>query len=340
MEIDEKFYMNLVLEFAWSNQLLALPNPTVAALILDENGRILALDSHVKSGTPHAELQALKNAYITMNGKQYDDLQRLESAKDIYEFLLKNHNGIFHNKSMFVTLEPCNHFGKTPPCAEILKELGLKHIFISTKESGEIQQGGAKMLSKSGIFVKQGILEQRGLDLLYPFLCLRDRHSLRIFKLAMRLNGGFENGIISCEESRIFSHHLRNLANRIIISAKTILLDNPLLDARLVGGKAPDVCIFGKENLAKCNDKNLNIFSVKNRNITFHSDISEIDSDGFSIIEGGAESFEIFRKHIDLLLVFISPKISQGRNFMADFSGEILHSQKLGADILLWIKPH
>lgn len=339
MEIDDNFYMALTLDYAWRVQLLALNNPTVAALILDENGKILALDSHNKYGTPHAELQALKSAFIIMQGKNYHRLQSLENANDIYEFLLKNHNGIFKNKSIFVTLEPCNHFGKTPPCAEILKAVGIKNVFISASEFGKAQKGGAENLAKSGIFVKNKILEKRGADLLYPFLRLEKHNSLRVFKLAMRLNNSFENGVISCKESRIFSHHLRNLATRIIISSKTILNDNPILDSRLVSGKAPNVCIFGKNHINDCKNENLRIFSVKNREISFHSDIDEIAQNGFSIIEGGEESFRLFLNRIDLLLLFISPKMSQGRNFSLDFSGEILHSGNIGKDMIVWIKP-
>ena len=331
--------MDLALRKAWENQLLALPNPSVGALILDENERILALEAHCQSGAPHAELCAIKSAYIKMGAKDFETLRHLNNAVEIYEFLQKNHSGIFENMSIFVTLEPCNHFGKTPPCAEILQILRFKNIFISASENGENACGGAQNLTKSGIFVKSGILKKRGENLLYPFLQLRENGALSVFKVASRLNGSFEGGIISCEKSRIFSHHLRNIATRIIISSRTILEDNPLLDARMSGGNAPNVCVFGRKNLKKCQNKNLNIFSVKNRQITFHSDIDSIPKGGLSIIEGGAESFALFRDRIDLALFFISPQISQGRSFQADFRGEILHAQSIAEDIALWLKP-
>lgn len=337
MEIE--FYMDLALRKAWENQLLALPNPSVGALILDENKKILALEAHCQSGAPHAELCAIKSAYIALQGKNCEILRNLSDAGQIYEFLQKNHGGIFENKSIFVTLEPCNHFGKTPPCAEILQILRFRNVFIGARECGESAQGGAQNLIKNGIFVQSGILEARGENLLYPFLRLRENGVLRVFKVAQRLNGSFEGGIISCEQSRTLSHRLRNIANRIIISTRTILEDNPLLDARLVSGRAPNVCVFGRKNLEKCKDKNLNIWSIKGREITFHSDIESITQDGFSIIEGGAECFELFRDKIDLALVFIAPQIAQGRSFQADFDGEILHTMQIDKDIALWIKP-
>lgn len=337
MEIE--FYMDLALRKAWENQLLALPNPSVGALILDENGQILALEAHCQSGAPHAELCAIKSAYIALQGKNCEILRKISDAGQIYEFLQKNHGGIFENKSIFVTLEPCNHFGKTPPCAEILQILRFRNVFISARERGGNARGGAQNLIKNGIFVQSGILEARGENLLYPFLRLRENGALRVFKVAQRLNGSFKQGIISCEQSRALSHRLRNIANRIIISARTILEDNPLLDARLASGRAPNVCVFGRENLEKCQNKNLNMWSVKGREITFHSDIESIPQDGFSIIEGGAECFGLFRDKIDLALVFIAPQIAQGRSFQADFKGEILHAMQIDKDIALWIKP-
>ena len=339
MELD--FYMDLALRNAWENQLLALPNPSVGALILDKNGRILSLEAHSKCGDCHAELKAAKSAYIALKGKNFEILQTLENANEIFDFLVANHSGILRDSSIFVTLEPCNHYGKTPPCAELLKALGFRHIIFSADEMGENSRGGAENLSKCGVKITRGILRDKGRDLLYPFERLRQNRRLSVFKIAQRLNGSFEGGIISSEDSRIFSHKLREIAKRIIISSKTILNDNPLLDSRLAQStKAPNVCIFGRESsLKKCEDKALKIYSAKNRQITLHSDISSIPQDGFSIIEGGAESFSLFRDKIDLLLVLISPKITQGRSFHSDFGGRILHSAQIGEDTMLWIKP-
>ena len=340
--------MDLALRKAWENQLLALPNPSVGALILDKNGRILSLEAHSKCGDCHAELKAVKSAYIALKGRDFEKLQSLNEAQEIFDFLVANHSGILRDSSIFITLEPCNHYGKTPPCAEILKALGFRHIIFSVDEMGETSRGGAENLSKNGIKITRGILQDKGRDLLYPFERLRQNGRLRVFKIAQRLNGSFEGGIISSEDSRRYSHALRKIAKQIIISSKTILNDNPLLDSRLAQNtaqnidneKAPNVCIFGSESsLKKCVDKTLKIYSVKNRKITLHSDIATIPQDEFSIIEGGGKSFTLFRDKIDLLLVLISPKITQGRSFYSDFSGKILHSTQIGGDIMLWIKP-
>lgn len=342
VRFNADFYMDLALRCAWDSQLLALPNPSVGALILDKNGRIIALSAHYKCGEPHAELKACKNAYIALKGDDFKTLQSLNSASEIYDFLLKNHKGILRDTSIFITLEPCNHYGKTPPCAELLKALEIKQIFFSVDENSADSRGGAENLAHFGAKITRGILKQRGEDLLYPFVKLRDSGTLRVFKVAQRLNGSFENGIISSHDSRTYSHKLRAIAGQIIISTKTILNDNPLLDSRLLGesSKAPNVCILGSaELLNKCEDRSLRIYSVPNRAVGFYENIDSLPAHGFSIIEGGADMFESFKDKIDLLLIFISAKMARGRNFHSDFSGRILHQMRVGEDIALWIKP-
>lgn len=341
MRFNADFYMDLALRCAWDSQLLALPNPSVGALILDKHSRIIALEAHSKSGEPHAELKACKNAYIALKGDDFEALQNLTSASEIYDFLLKNHNGILRDCSIFITLEPCNHYGKTPPCAELLKALEIKQIFFSVDENSADSRGGADNLAHFGAKITRGILRDRGEDLLYPFVKLRDSGTLRVFKVAQRLNGSFENGVISSHTSRTYSHKLRAIAHQIIISAKTILNDNPLLDSRLSeSSKAPNVCILGSAtSLKKCEDRNLRIYSVPNRAVGFYENVDLLPMQGFSIIEGGADMFESLKDKIDLLLIFISAKIACGRNFHSDFSGRILWANRVGEDIALWIKP-
>ncbi|RAX55128.1 riboflavin biosynthesis protein RibD [Helicobacter sp. 16-1353] len=332
--MNNEFYMNLALNYAWESQALSLPNPSVGALILDSNNAIISLESHQIYGQSHAELKALKSAYIKLTNNK--ELENINNPFEIYDFLIKNHNGIFHNTSIFVTLEPCNHFGKTPSCAELLSILKPKKIFISAPETNNIASGGISTLRKNGISVECGILENMGRDLLFPFLCMCNNKSFSIYKIAQRLNGSFDGGIISSEFSRIYSHKLRNIADRIIISQKTILNDNPLLDSRLINGKSPDIIVIGRENKLH---KNLNIFQdSNNRKVEFISNINAIPFDGFNIIEGGAELFGILKNKIDCLLVFISPQIKSGSNFYSDFNGRILHSMKMDKDILLWIQ--
>ncbi|MDE6885955.1 MAG: bifunctional diaminohydroxyphosphoribosylaminopyrimidine deaminase/5-amino-6-(5-phosphoribosylamino)uracil reductase RibD [Helicobacteraceae bacterium] len=331
--VEYEFYMNLALDYAWESQALALPNPSVGALILDRFNSIVALKSHTQFGDCHAELLACKEAYKTLS--KDNRIDKLKQPQEIYEFLVKNHNGIFRDTSIFVTLEPCSHYGKTPSCASLLSILKPKRVIISSLESNKIASGGIEVLQKSGIRVVSKILENRGRDLLFPFLCMQKKGSFCIYKIAQNLNGSFEGGIISSLDSRIYSHKLRNIANRIIISQKTLLNDNSLLDSRLINGKAPDVCVLGRENRIT---KDLKVFSIPNRKVSFFESVEQIPKNGFSIVEGGAEMFESFENIVDCNLFFIAPRISSGKSLKTDFSGRILHNTKSGEDILLWIQ--
>ena len=330
--VDYDFYMDIAISKAWESQALALPNPSVGALILDCNNAIIALESHTYFGGAHAELSALKSAFIKLSGN--NKINEITNPFEIYDYLLKNHNGYFYHTKIFITLEPCAHSGKTPSCARLLSVLKPSEIIISHKDTNEIASGGMEILEKIGIKIIYGILENKGRDLLFPFLCLQRKSSFLLYKIAQRFNGSFENGQISSNDSMIYSHKMRNIANHIIISQKTIFDDNPLLDSRLVCGKAPNVIIIGRENRL---DKNLNIFKIE-REILFANDINDINLNGFNIIEGGANFFEYAKEKIDCLLVFLAPNSKKGRNFFSDFNGRILHSRRIGEDILLWIQ--
>lgn len=330
--VDYDFYMDIAISKAWEFQALALPNPSVGALILDSNNSIIALGAHEMFGGCHAELNALKFAFIKLNGVK--ELEAITDPFEIYDYLIKNHNGCFVDTKIFVTLEPCAHSGKTPSCAVLLSILKPSEVIISHKDINKSASGGIEILKSSGIKIKYGILEDRGKDLLYPFFCIYNKSSFNIFKVAQRLNGSFENGIISSEDSMVYSHKMRSIANHIIISQKTILNDDPKLDSRFVDGKAPNIIVVGRENKLH---KNLNIFKA-DREVKFINNIDDISLCGFNIIEGGALFFDSIKDKADCLLVFLSPNMQQGRNFTSNFSGRIMHSMRIGKDIALWIQ--
>lgn len=331
--MSDEFYINLALEKAWETQGFALPNPSVGALVLGANGEILSLESHSVFGESHAEILAYKTAYLRLTGDKR--VESLTNPFEIYEFLTKNHNGIFTQTTLFVSLEPCAHIGKTPSCAEFLCEIKPKRVVFSAQDSSNLARGGAEKLRRCGIEVRGGILKEKGEDLLLPFSCLQESGSFVLYKLAQRLNASFEGGIISNETSRTFSHHLRNAADKIIISQRTILADNPLLDARLVGGKSPDIIVVGRENHLS---PNLAVFRAQNRSVRFAESLEAVDFSGFCVIEGGAEFFELCRHKIHALLLFVAPTMAQGMNFHSDFSGRILHARNLTGDAQIWLK--
>ena len=167
MKIDDNFYMRLAIDEAWKHQLLTYPNPAVGCVIV-KNQRLLAVEAHKEAGMPHAEVNALKTAYLKDNPNSI--LKTKNSSFDIHQYLLQNHNDFFNDCEIYVTLEPCNHIGKTPSCANLLKELKPKRVIISVKDPNKQATGGLETLKNENIDVTIGILEKDGLNLILPFI--------------------------------------------------------------------------------------------------------------------------------------------------------------------------
>ncbi len=135
MVIDKKFYMNLALCEAWKYQGLTYPNPAVGCAIVSKDGEILAVQAHKRAGEAHAEVEALKAAYYKLtNDKKILDIT---ASAEIHTYLLKNHNNRFVGTSVFTTLEPCSHIGKTPSCADLLCKLKIKKLFVGSHDLNE-----------------------------------------------------------------------------------------------------------------------------------------------------------------------------------------------------------
>jgi len=131
MKIDDSFYMKLAIDEAWKYQLITYPNPAVGCVIV-KNKELLAIEAHKEAGSTHAEINALKTAFLT---KEPNSLLKLKiTSEDIHNFLIQNHNGFFEDCEIFVTLEPCNHIGKTPSCANLLSNLKPKRVIISVED--------------------------------------------------------------------------------------------------------------------------------------------------------------------------------------------------------------
>lgn len=190
--------MQLALEKAWAYQGLTYPNPPVGAVITDNQNNFIAYGVHKKAGTPHAEVNAIKKAYYELT--QDDIILNITDSKEIHEYLHVNHNHIFKDKNIYVTLEPCNHFGKTPPCSQLLKQLGFKNIFIGTLDPNKVASGGYEYLKENGLHVKVGVLEKKCQELLNPFNIWQTKPFV-FFKLAMSNNGVISGGTITCKDS-------------------------------------------------------------------------------------------------------------------------------------------
>lgn len=305
VSVNNEFYMNLAIKKAWEYQFLTYPNPAVGCVIVDKNGQILSIEAHEQAGQAHAELQAV----IAALKKFEPNLVVPNEANLAYEFVCKHHKTLFKEAVAFVSLEPCAHFGKTPPCAKLLSELGFKKVFISVQDTSELAAGGAEFLQKNGVLVEFGVCEKEGLNLLKPFLKWRKNGRFKLFKLALSLNGSACGQVISCKESRIYAHKIRSTIDLLVIGGESVRKDRPTLDARLVNGKAPDICILSKHPLNKF-DKSIPLFSVPNRQI-----YSQIPQRAKLIMyEGGNTFLQAFKDEMDAFLIFNNAKFECDEN--------------------------
>ena len=208
---DEKFMARAV-ELAMQGRSRTAPNPTVGAVMVCD-GQIVAEGYHMFCGGLHAERECIADA----------------KAK-----------GMDMTKcSMFVTLEPCNHHGKTPPCTESILEAGIPHIVVGTRDPNPKAAGGIEYLESKGVKVDQGVLKEQCKDLISDFLCwqFKDR-AYSILKLASTIDGKIAGATgaqeaVSCPESFQDVQLLRSMVGAVIVGGNTLREDNPSLNCRL-----------------------------------------------------------------------------------------------------------
>ena len=219
---DEK-YMTRCLQLAMNGRFGASPNPMVGAVIVYD-GKIIGEGYHRQCGGPHAEVNAVR------------------SVKD--EKLLRE-------STMYVSLEPCAHYGKTPPCADMIVEKGIPRVVIGCRDSFDQVDGkGIQKLREAGVEVTVGVLEKECLDLNHAFFTYHGKKRPYItLKWAQsadgyidKVRGGNENVEavrFSTDETSVRVHRLRALNDAILVGRRTAELDNPSLTARMWPGPNP-----------------------------------------------------------------------------------------------------
>lgn len=215
LSYNEK-YMRLAMQLAGNAIGRTSPNPLVGAVIVKDN-RVVGCGWHRKAGTPHAEVHALNQA------------GELAQGADVY-----------------VTLEPCAHYGKTPPCAKALVEAKVKNVYgglldVNPKVAGK----GFKILEDAGIHVEYGFLqdELRKQNEVF-FKWIEHKKPFVVLKAAMTLDGKIATATgqskwITNETSRAYGYKLRDIYDGIMVGINTVIEDNPMLTARVDGGKNP-----------------------------------------------------------------------------------------------------
>ncbi|MGL2884082.1 bifunctional diaminohydroxyphosphoribosylaminopyrimidine deaminase/5-amino-6-(5-phosphoribosylamino)uracil reductase [Helicobacter pylori] len=335
--------LEMCLNKAWEYQTLALENPSVACMVLDKNHEILSLETHKKAKTPHAEVLAAKSALKILRPHLKSDLETLEDPKILSDFLKMRHDNAFKDCVFLITLEPCNSYGKTPACSELLEILKPKRVIIAAEEN-EAKKGGLARLQRARIeTIICHNLENKAKDLLLPFRVMEQKGRFNLFKLALRMNGDYHHGKITGPKSVIFTHNQRAVCDTLIISGKTIRTDNPLLDARFCDSfyhnKNPNIAILSKRSI----NPHSKVFFAPNRLVNIFNNPKDLPLEkGFNFIEGGWGLFESLRDKIDALLLHShASMISEAFNTLAlktPFRGRLLHAQILENEALLWIE--
>ncbi len=324
--MTDEFYMQLALNKAWEYQGLTYPNPAVGAVVTLD-GRILAIEAHQKAGTSHAEVLALLKAYEILSSSTIDfDPKDSHKAHAFLNSLPKN---FFSECTIYVTLEPCSHQGKTPSCASLLSTLSLKSVVIGIKDPIEGHDGGMESLENASV----GLLEEKCRTLLEPFVIWQKR-AFVLFKLAQTSNGRIGGGYLSCEASLKHVHQLREVCDTLLIGGNTVRVDRPTLDCRFTHGKAPNVTIYTKEDNF---EREIPLFSVENREVNISNDLTFLEKPSFVLVEGGEGMLNALKEKIDWLLIYQTPKLSTNNlTYNTTMNLEFLHQNKIDVDLMIW----
>lgn len=322
--IGNEFFMQLALKQAWKYQGLTYPNPAVGAVVV-KNNQILSIAAHQCAGGPHAEVYAIKEAFEKLTSKKIN----VKSSAEIHQFLLQNHNNLFHQCTIYTTLEPCNHVGKTPSCANLIENLGFESVVIGIEDANPYASGGAQRLKNSTF----GVMKRECKELIEPFHIWQNR-AFVLFKLAQTHNGKITGGYISSKESLERVHKIREKITKLLIGGNTVKIDRPTLDCRFVSQNAPDIQIYSNQTF----DEDIPLFSVPNREVQISKDLSFLKKPGFVLVEGGENMLKSVASKIDWLLTFQSPNASENKGYSLNMELKHLEIETNSEDIILWSK--
>ncbi len=325
--------MQLCLNEAWKYQALTYPNPPVASLILNEHGKIITITAHKESGTAHAELLACIDAAKYLGDK---DIGKLSSPSQQHDYLIKKYKKRFTGYTIFVTLEPCMHKGKTPSCAFLLKSLGFSKIIIGTNDPNTKATGAIKFLKYNDTEVITNILKKKCDELIYPFRKWQDNDKFVFFKLAKHQNGTINTKVVSSNSSRTLVHRLRTKIDLLIIGGDTVRVDKPILDARLVNSDiSPDILIYTSNDDI---NRDIPLFKVKNRNVFIENNFDKMHNYRHIMIEGGEGMFYHTKKIVDYYMFFTTSNFRAGKKINLDANLKSLHYFKNCSDTIEWFK--
>jgi len=324
--------MQLALQKAWEYQGLTYPNPAVGSVVTHK-GKIVAIEAHRKAGTSHAEVLALLSAYESLSGNKIG-FDRFDAHR-AHDFLLQLPPCFFRDCTIYVTLEPCSHEGKTPSCASLLSKLKLDKVVMAIADPISSHGGGAALLESAGTKVDIGTEAEAANSLIEPFLVWQNR-AFVLFKLAQTSNGKIGGGYLSSPASLTHVHQLREVCDRLLIGGNTVRTDRPTLDCRFTGGAAPDIAIYSRDRQF---DQTIPLYSVERREVSVSDDLDFLQKPSFVLVEGGEGMLRALSEQIDWYLFYQTPKLSSHNlTYNIDKDLTFLHSEKKGIDMMIWSK--
>ena len=280
MTIDEK-YMRRCLQLALNGKGYVSPNPMVGAVVVC-NGKIIGEGFHVAYGQPHAEVNAIN------------------SVKD---------KSLLRNSTIYVSLEPCSHYGKTPPCAKLIIDSGIPRVVIACLDPfPEVSGRGVKMLKDAGVEVAVGILQDKAEKLNKEFMTSQVKKRPYVYLKWAQSGDGFidakrhdgsdgEPVRISNDFSMMLVHKLRAEVSAIMVGTNTAIMDNPSLTTRYWAGKNPTRIVINRENKIP---KDYKIFDGEVETLVFtESNIHENGNSNVTYIQvpfGDSFLDEVFKK--------------------------------------------
>lgn len=273
------------------------PNPLVGCVIVYEN-KIIGEGSHQAYGDKHAEVNAINSV---------------------------NDKNILKDSTLYVNLEPCNHYGKTPPCTDIILKYKIKNVVIGSSDPNRmVKGGGIERLEANGCNVTYGVLENECNHLNKRFFTYHKQKRPYVILKWAESNDGFISPIkserevywISGDKSKKLSHRWRSEEHSILVGVQTIIDDDPMLTTRLVDGKNPIRIILDPNCRIPLNSKvfskdSKTIILSKTENNSIEKNIRIINYDKMEfilrslydlklqsvIIEGGAKTIKNFLDH-------------------------------------------
>jgi diaminohydroxyphosphoribosylaminopyrimidine deaminase/5-amino-6-(5-phosphoribosylamino)uracil reductase len=297
--------MRRALDLAARGRYFVSPNPMVGCVIV-RDGNVIGEGWHRRAGEPHAEIEALRD--VDARGA-----------------------------TMFVTLEPCAHHGRTPPCVDAIMAAGITRVLIATRDPHEVAAGGVEKLREAGIEVEIGVLESEARKLNEVFIHAVTHHRpFVLLKAGMTLDGKLatvtrDSRWISSEASRQKSLELRERYDAILAGAGTIRDDNPMLTRRLALASTPWTRVILDRRRIVPPDATVLTDGGNTIHITDDVDLDTLLADLYErgirslIVEGGSNIHSEFvrRRLWQKMILFIAPMFVGGANAPSIFGGAV-----------------